>query len=78
MTSPDTILDARGLTCPLPILRAKKALKSIPTGGMLVVLATDPSSKRDFHSFCGQTGNELVEATEDADGLFRYRIRKGD
>ena len=74
----DTLLDARGLTCPLPILRAKKALKLIVSGGLLTVLATDPSSVRDFQSFCRQTGNELVEQTEDDDGVFRCLIRKVD
>ena len=72
----DAILDAKGLTCPLPILRAKKALKLVENGGVLTVLATDPSSVRDFKVFCQQTGNELVESTEDADGVFRYLIRK--
>jgi len=72
----DSLLDARGLTCPLPILRAKKSLKLIADGGLLTVLATDPSSKRDFASFCAQTGNQLVSSSEEDDGVFRYVIRK--
>jgi tRNA 2-thiouridine synthesizing protein A len=74
--SPETTLDARGLTCPLPILRAKKALKTLDDGAVLTVLATDPSSVRDFATFCRQTGNELLETAEETDGVFRYRIRK--
>ena len=78
MSEPHTTLDARGLTCPLPILRAKKMLNMMPSGAVLLVLATDPSSKRDFRTFCTQTGHELVESSEDDDGVFHYRIRKSD
>ncbi len=54
-------LDARGLTCPLPILKAKKALSDMHSGEVLKVLATDPGSVRDFQAFARQTGNDLVE-----------------
>ena len=54
-------IDARGLTCPLPILRAKKALSSMQSGEVLKVFATDPGSLRDFQAFARQTGNELIE-----------------
>jgi tRNA 2-thiouridine synthesizing protein A len=54
-------LDARGLTCPLPILKAKKALSEMHSGEILQVLATDPGSLRDFQAFSRQTGNDLVE-----------------
>jgi len=54
-------LDARGLTCPLPILKAKKALSDMQSGEVLQVLATDPGSVRDFQAFSRQTGNDLVE-----------------
>ena len=54
-------LDARGLNCPMPILRAKKALKDVAAGDTLKVLATDPGSVNDFESFCRTTGNELVK-----------------
>ena len=54
-------LDTRGLNCPLPILRAKKALADMRSGELLRVLATDPGSARDFQAFARQTGNELVE-----------------
>jgi tRNA 2-thiouridine synthesizing protein A len=68
-------VDARGLNCPLPILRAKKALKEIPLGETLEVLATDPGSMADFAAFARQTGDELVSA-EDAGGHFRYVLRR--
>lgn len=54
-------LDARGLTCPLPILKAKKALSDMQSGEILKVLATDPGSVRDFQAFARQTGNDLLE-----------------
>lgn len=59
------MLDARGLNCPLPILKAKKALKDVPTGETLRVLATDPGSVADFQAFCRATGNQLVESKQD-------------
>ena len=71
----DNVLDARGLNCPLPILKAKKALKDVPGGGTLQVLATDPGSIPDFKAFCRTTGNELLEYREH-DGVFEFLIRK--
>lgn len=72
----DETLDAKGLSCPLPILRAKKLLKIMSDGDLLTVTATDPGSLRDFPSFCAQTGNRLEEASEIGDGLYRFLIRK--
>ncbi len=69
------VLDAKGLSCPLPVLRARKAMKEVPPGGELEVLATDPGSVEDFKSFCQATGYELVESAE-AEGVFSFRIRK--
>jgi tRNA 2-thiouridine synthesizing protein A len=57
----DKEIDTRGLNCPLPILKAKKALADLASGQMLKVVATDPGSVRDFQAFAKQTGNELVE-----------------
>jgi tRNA 2-thiouridine synthesizing protein A len=54
-------IDTRGLNCPLPILKAKKALATMQSGELLKVVATDPGSMRDFQAFARQTGNELVE-----------------
>ncbi len=56
----DKELDARGLNCPLPILRAKKALNDMQTGQVLKIVATDPGAVKDFEAFCKQTGNELL------------------
>jgi tRNA 2-thiouridine synthesizing protein A len=69
------LLDAKGLNCPLPILKAKKALKDVPTGGTLEVLATDPGSVADFQAFCRTTGNELIESTQ-ASGVYRFLIKR--
>ncbi|NIM70291.1 MAG: SirA family protein [Xanthomonadales bacterium] len=71
----DQLLDAKGLNCPLPILKAKKALKAVPAGGTLEILATDPGSVADFQAFCRTTGNELVEHDEDG-GVYRFVLRK--
>lgn len=57
-------VDARGLNCPLPILRAKKALSGLQSGEILKIIATDPGSKRDFQAFAKQTGNELLQIDE--------------
>lgn len=71
----DKTVDARGLNCPMPILRTKKALKEVPVGGTIEVLATDPGSVSDFEAFARQTGDELVSAEQTGDG-FRYVIRR--
>ena len=70
----DHVLDTKGLNCPLPILKAKKALSRVPPGGLLRVLATDPGSVADFEAFCRQTGNELVESKAE-DDAFSFLIR---
>ena len=71
----DQTLDAKGLNCPLPILKARKALKDVPVGGTLEILATDPGSVADFEAFCRQTGNELVEHSVD-DDVYRFLIKR--
>ena len=71
----DKVLDAKGLNCPLPILRAKKALKDVPAGGTLEILATDPGAVADFQAFCRTTGNELVEHSEEG-GIYKFLLRK--
>ena len=71
---PDHILDAKGLNCPLPILKAKKALNDVPTGELLQVLSTDPGSVADFEAFCRTTGNELVESSTE-DGVYSFLIK---
>jgi tRNA 2-thiouridine synthesizing protein A len=71
----DRELDVRGLNCPLPILRAKKALGDLSAGQVLKVLATDPGSVKDFQAFCKQTGNELLSHTEGAEYTFFMKKR---
>jgi tRNA 2-thiouridine synthesizing protein A len=71
----DHTLDAKGLNCPLPILKARKALKEVPPGGTLEILATDPGSVADFQAFCRQTGNELLESSND-DTVYRFLIKR--
>ncbi len=70
----DHVLDAKGLNCPLPILKAKKALNQVPSGGILQVLSTDPGSVADFEAFCRQTGNDLLESKTQGDA-FVFLIR---
>jgi tRNA 2-thiouridine synthesizing protein A len=71
----DQTLDVKGLNCPLPILRAKKALKDVTMGGTLLVLATDPGSVKDFEAFCRTTGNELVESKTEGN-VFSFVIKR--
>jgi tRNA 2-thiouridine synthesizing protein A len=68
-------VDARGLACPLPILRAKKALADMESGQILKVLATDPGSQRDFAAFAKQTGNAIVESSAQ-DKIFVFLMRR--
>jgi tRNA 2-thiouridine synthesizing protein A len=73
--SVDQRLDCKGLNCPLPILKTKKALDGMTAGQVLEMTATDPGSKPDMEAFARRTGHELVEAKE-ADGVFTFYIRK--
>jgi len=70
----DKELDARGLNCPLPILRAKKALAEMQSGQVLRIVATDPGSVKDFQAFCKQTGHALLEQSE-ADKVFTFLMK---
>jgi TusA-related sulfurtransferase len=69
-------LDTRGLNCPLPILKAKKALTDMLSGEVLKVVATDPGSVRDFQAFARQTGNELVEQIAGEKEFVHYLRRR--
>jgi tRNA 2-thiouridine synthesizing protein A len=71
----DQELDASGLNCPLPILRAKKTLAGMEAGKVLHIIATDPGSVKDFEAFARQTGNELMESKEEG-GKFLFLIKK--
>ena len=75
MSNFDQELDARGLNCPLPILRAKKTLNAMSGGQILKIMATDHGSVKDFEAFAKQTGNELLDSSE-LDGEFHFMLKK--
>ncbi|MCB1866078.1 MAG: sulfurtransferase TusA family protein [Chromatiales bacterium] len=75
MSDFDQELDATGLNCPLPILRAKKTLNGMTSGQVLRVIATDPGSVKDFEAFAKQTGNALLKSGE-ADGKFMFLLKR--
>lgn len=68
-------LDTKGLNCPIPIMKAKKALADLNAGDTLEVLSTDPGTVRDFEAFCRATGNALIESAEE-DGIFRFVLER--
>ncbi|MHB8400138.1 MAG: sulfurtransferase TusA family protein [Candidatus Limnocylindrales bacterium] len=70
----DQRVDARGLSCPMPIVRTAQAMKTMASGGIVEVLATDPGSVKDFTAWARTTGNELVEATSDG-SIYRFVLR---
>jgi tRNA 2-thiouridine synthesizing protein A len=76
MTDFNRELDTRGLNCPLPILKAKKALADMTSGDVLKIVATDPGSVRDFQAFARQTGNELLEQTSANDEFVHFLRRR--
>ena len=69
------VVDARGLNCPMPLVKARQALMVLDGGALISVLATDPAVRADFEEFCETTGHELLEITE-ADGVFKINLRK--
>lgn len=71
----DQTLDAKGLNCPLPILKAKKALTALPPGATLEILATDPGAVKDFAAFCRTTGHELIEQSVDGN-VYRFVLKR--
>lgn len=71
----DTVVDASGLKCPLPVLKARKAIKAVDAGQRIRVISTDPASPLDFRHFCNTTGHELLEVAQDGDRL-EFLIRK--
>lgn len=68
-------LDAKGLNCPLPILRARKAIGALQSGDVLEILATDPGAVKDFEAFSRSTGHELMEWSETG-GVYRFLLKK--
>ena len=75
MDETPTVLDVKGLNCPLPVLRANKAIKPLPAGGLLEIHATDPGTVGDFKAYCETTGHQLVESREE-EGVYSFVIRK--
>lgn len=71
-----TEVDTRGLRCPLPVLRARKAIAPLPAGALIRVLATDPDSLQDFRSWCESSGHRLLDQSQGDDGLLVHLIRK--
>jgi tRNA 2-thiouridine synthesizing protein A len=76
MLNVDLEVDARGLNCPLPILRAKKGINTLNSGQILKIIATDPGSVKDLEAFCKQTGNEMLESSQQ-NGEYHFKLRKG-
>lgn len=74
--TPAKYLDLKGLKCPLPVLRANKALRGLESGAVLEVAATDPASAKDFETYC-QTAGHVLLARQETDGVFTFRIQKG-
>ena len=74
-TAVTTTVDVTGMNCPIPIIKAKQALKGLEPGALLEVIATDPASEADFEAFAKQTGNELIESTRDGE-KFIYKLKK--
>jgi len=71
----DHFLDLKGLKCPLPVMKANKALRNVATGKTLEVIATDPGAVADFEAYCRKTGNKLLEASRIGD-TFRFLIKR--
>lgn len=74
--TPDQTLDARNLSCPMPVLKTKKMMKGLQVGQILEVIATDPGSMKDMASYCRTTGQELISSEEKNDKTFRFLIKK--
>jgi tRNA 2-thiouridine synthesizing protein A len=75
MSETHQTLDARGLNCPLPILKTKRTLAGMQAGEVLAITSTDPGSVKDLDSFCSQTGHQMLSSQQN-DGEFHFRIRK--
>jgi tRNA 2-thiouridine synthesizing protein A len=75
MSDVHTTVDAKGLSCPMPIVKTAQAVKTVPAGELIEVLATDPGSVKDFAAWTRSTGNTIVEQTE-ADGVYRFVIKR--
>ena len=72
----ETLLDVKGMACPLPVLRANRVLRGLPPGARLRVLATDRAAVADFQAFCRETGHALIAWSEEKGGVFNFVIRR--
>ena len=75
MSDVHTTVDAKGLSCPMPIVKTAQAVKTVPAGELIEVLATDPGSVKDFAAWTRSTGNAILEQTE-TDGVYRFVIKR--
>lgn len=75
-TQVSTMVDARGLSCPMPIVKAAQWVRTVTSGQLMELLATDPGSVKDIAAWCRSTGNELVEQRTDDKGVFHFVIRR--
>ncbi len=73
---PDMIVDTRGLNCPLPVIKARRAFKTLNRGGVMEVLATDPLAEADFQDFCEAMGALLLRSSRDDQGVFSFHIKR--
>ena len=71
-----TVLNVKGLNCPLPVLHTRKAMKNLSTGTVVEIHATDPASVRDFDAYCRVSGSDMLSQREE-EGVFTFEIRKG-
>jgi tRNA 2-thiouridine synthesizing protein A len=76
MEDASTLLDVRGMTCPLPVLKANKALRALAPGATLTVLATDPAAVKDFAAYAQETGHALLASTAEEGGVYRFVLRR--
>ncbi len=74
---PDLTLDARGLSCPMPMLKTKKAMQGMQPGQIIEVLGTDPGSKKDIPDFARKSGNEWLGVLDDGEGFYRFYLKRG-
>jgi tRNA 2-thiouridine synthesizing protein A len=76
MEETTTLLDVRGMTCPLPVLKANKALRALAPGATLTVLATDPAAVKDFAAYAEETGHALLSSGAEEGGVLRFVLRR--
>lgn len=73
---PDVVVDTRGMSCPFPVIKARRAFKKLAVGAVMEVLATDPLAEADFRDFCETVGANLVRTSRDPQGVFTFHIQR--